>query len=298
VKTNSAKFGKFKSAAKACAFLVMVFSCKIRNHDSSADTLNTANTSSTAAKGSDVKTVFWKCSGRGKMHPAGLNSQEEYCEWTRKPVPFDGSGTMVGSTQKENLKLANACVFTTSFDQTREYFLTKSTVGVAGIYKLKSHPFWGTQFNSYAYCLGGGACVGPNCVSSRASDPQICKTLNFFKKQKVPCQVDETFEVAPIVTAGAVPSGRLGDKIVKPQLALSDATTFSPPPKCYFAMDPKLSDTSKNAKGQGVDPALERTLLVCDAEVNKVTNCDDFAAEIMVEVSMKLKNPMCLASKP
>jgi hypothetical protein len=41
-------------------------------------------------KSDGIAVVSWPCAGTGKEYPAGLNSQEEYCEWTREPESYKG----------------------------------------------------------------------------------------------------------------------------------------------------------------------------------------------------------------
>ena len=242
--------------------------------------------------------IDWACAGKGKRNNTGANSQEEYCEWTRKPVAFRGQVFSNSTGSIVSSDLPQACVFTTSFDQTRSFFLTQRVVGNPNKFNNKQDPFWATQFNSYAFlvggrepdngvprdgiighCITGKKCSGPNCVADRASDPQICQTLNTLAGRQ--CKVDINYQVAPVVTAGAVPSGRMGDQIVKPQLKIARELEST----CSFATDPKL------ASGR-VDPNQERTLVVCDAR--GITNCDSLADRINVVVELKLQNTSCV----
>ncbi|NBW83115.1 hypothetical protein EBR21_15305, partial [bacterium] len=163
--------------------LITMSSCKQRTYNSQISNVSVAK---------DIATVDWACSGTGKQHPAGQSSQEEYCEWTRRPVSFSGRGRKVLEGKSESVNIQNACLFTTSFDQTRTFYLTKNVIDQD---KSQKNPFWATQFNSYAYlvggrepdsgiervgivqhCMGGESCFAPNCIPDRASDPQICRT--------------------------------------------------------------------------------------------------------------------------
>ena len=249
-------------------------------------------------RSSGLARVVWACSGKDKKNNQGRNSQEEYCEWTRSPVAFTGKGFSLASGSLADINLPKACVFTTAFDQTRSFFLTQRVVGKPNKFANQSDPFWATQFNSYAFlvggtepdtgtfrdgiighCITGKSCFSPNCVPDRASDPLICKDLNLLGQRK--CQVDTGHKVAPVVTAGNVPSGRMGDQIVKPQLSVAQSRR----PSCFFAVDPKVP-------AGRIDPNQERTLVVCDAR--EVSDCDTLAPEINVVVEFKIRSTACV----
>ncbi len=247
--------------------------------------------------------ISWPCSGTGKEFPPGKNSQEEYCEWTRTPEPFVGRGAKVGG-DLEPINLPKACIFTTSFDQTRTYFLTKRTVGTD---LSRSNPFRETFANSYAFlaggaepdsqiprkgiighCIEGNSCGGGNCVANRASDPQICRALNSLGSKG--CKVNKDFQVAPVITANRVPAQRHGDRIVKPQLTLRADKANS----CWFVEDPKVSPGLANPKGESFKPKDQATLVACDAEALNISNCDHLAGDITAGVTLKIDNPSCV----
>ncbi len=282
-----------------------LWSCKKRNYNqSSAKEYDISH-----VKTDGLATISWTCFGKGNTYPPEFNSQEEYCEWTRLPVKFDGEGVKVTSTPTESkvetLKIAKACVFTTAFDQTRIFYLTQRMVGKSNKYsdKSESRPFWSTQFNSYAFlvggeepddrvprdgiighCLAGNSCTDKNCVGTRASDPQICDALHELGDMK--CTIDKKFSVSPNVTAKEVPAGRLGDQIVKPQIML-DAVAKG---FCWYAKDPNL------AAGK-INPLEEATLVVCDFDKAKVAKCDDLASNLHVKVTLKINDKQCVGGQ-
>jgi hypothetical protein len=248
--------------------------------------------------------ISWPCAGTGKEFPPGLNSQEEYCEWTRKPESFVGQGDKASTGDAGDINLPKACVFTNSFDQTRKFYLTKNTVGrrVDG-----SNPFKETFANSYAFlvggtepdsgslrkgiighCITGNGCTAPNCVPTRASDPQICRALNQLGDKG--CKVDVSFEVAPVITSGTVPAKRHGDRIVKPQLLVRNTIGDH----CWYAVDPAIKPGLKNDKGQMFKASEQKTLVVCNAEALKVNNCDLLANDITVVATLKLASLQCV----
>lgn len=280
-----------------------LWSCKNRSYNqSSAKKVDISH-----AKTDGLATITWTCFGKGNKFPADFNSQEEYCEWTRQPVKFDGEGVKVTDTPTESkiepLSVAKACVFTTAFDQTRKFYLTKNVVGKNNKFSDESNPFWATQFNSYSFlvggkepddgqnrkgiighCLEGNSCTSPNCVPNRASDPQICDALNGLGDAG--CSFDMKFSVSPSVTAGTVPASRMGDQIVKPQIMLDSVTKGA----CWYAKDPNL------AAGK-INPLEEASLVVCDLDKAKVAKCDDLAANLMVKVTLKIKDRQCVGGQ-
>ena len=275
-------------------------SCKTRFSSSQDGRVLDVDTSSLATTG--IARIDWACSGTGKRNNQGKNSQEEYCEWTPEPVQFQGPGMGLGSDETRALDLPRACVFTTAFDQTRSFHLTQRVVGKANKYSNTKDPFWATQFNSYAFLVGGSepdenrkrdgiighcvtgqSCFAPNCVPDRASDPQICMVLNSLSRRQ--CTLDTTHQVAPVMTAGQVPQGRMGDQIIKPQLKVASSLAST----CYYAIDPKMPGDS------GLNPAQERTLVVCDAA--GVSNCDSLADKINVGIELKVQDKACAGGK-
>lgn len=267
-----------------CLGTALSSACKKRTHNESES--NEIHTDKLQSEGKVI--VEWKCSGIGNTNNQGLNSQEEYCEWTRQPETLGGR---------------KVCFYTTAFDGSRKYRLTKSQPKPPGKFSQQDNPFWATQFNSYAFlrggsepdtgearkgiighCIEGNKCFSPNCVPDRASDPEICKGLNFLGSKG--CKVEADFQVAPVVTAGSVPEGTHGDKPVKPQLAISeDATRY-----CTYEVDPELQ---KNKPGV-VNANVERTLVKCDVEKSGMSSCDAIAGQLSVMVTLKLSNPQCV----
>ena len=289
---------EFSTQAIPAVFLILL-ACVAPRQESGNDVVGQ---DLSGLKTTGIAVVDWSCFGKGKEHPVGRNSQEEYCEWTREPVAFNGVGSLVSGGPEQAITLPKACVFNTSFDQTREFFLTQKVVGVPGKFENQSLPFWGTQFNSYAFLVGGNepdtrafrkgiighcierkSCFQPNCVPDRASDPQICAALNTLGNKG--CKVDTGFEVAPVVTAGKVAKGRIGDQIIKPQLAVRPTRAAS----CYYARDPKFSQGAANASEQ-------RTLFVCDASPSLVPskNCDDYAPDLSLSIQLKIEDTRCV----
>ena len=289
----------------AAAAVVQVFgSCRSREMGGGSDVVE-VDTSQLRTKGLAV--IDWSCSGTGKTNRSGDNSQEEYCEWNRKPQPFKGSGIAVNTAsgtggQIAPVDVARACVFTTAFDQSRQFFLTKQVVGQPARKSDQAGPDWATQFNSYAFlvggtepdtgarrdgiighCLGRKQCFSPNCVPDRASDPQICRALNSLGDRG--CQVDTKFEIAPVVTASTVGAGRMGDQIVRPQLVVAPILAS----KCFFARDPKDA-------GSKIQPANDRTLVVCEADP-AIAHCDGLADKVSVAVTLKIKDTQCVGGK-
>jgi hypothetical protein len=286
----------------AAAAVVQVFgSCRSREMGAGSEVVE-VDTSLLRTKGLAV--IDWSCSGTGKSNRSGDNSQEEYCEWNRKPQPFKGSGIAVNAAnssggQVGSVDVARACVFTTAFDQSRQFFLTKQVVGQPAKKSDQAGPDWATQFNSYAFlvggtepdtgarrdgiighCLGRKQCFSPNCVPDRASDPQICRALNSLGDRG--CQVDTKFEIAPVVTASTVGAGRMGDQIVRPQLVVAPILAS----KCWFARDPKDA-------GSKVQPVSDRTLVVCEAGPS-IAHCDGLADKVSVAVTLKIKDTQCV----
>lgn len=284
-------------AAVTASMLTTLGSCKTR--DSYGDSGSGAQAIDLGSlRDTGLARIDWACSGKGKRNNAGRNSQEEYCEWTRAPVAFNGQAFDAQQNTSVAMSLAKACVFTTAFDQTRAFFLTQKVVGKPNKFANQADPFWATQFNSYAFlvggsepdtgtrrdgiighCISGKSCFSPNCVPDRASDPQICQALGQLAKRR--CSVDLEHKVAAVVNAGAVPAGRMGDKVVKPQLRIGTALTES----CFYAVDPKMPAGK-------IDPNTERTLVVCKADT--VSNCDVLADRINVIVTLKVRDKACV----
>ena len=278
--------------------------CRSRNMDGGSEVVE-VDTSLLRTKG--IAVIDWSCSGTGKSNRSGDNSQEEYCEWNRKPQSFRGSGVAVTAAnatggQLEAVDVPRACVFTTSFDQSRQFFLTKQVVGQSAKKSDKADPDWATQFNSYAYLVGGrepdtgvrrdgiighclrrNQCFSPNCVPDRASDPQICRALNSLGDRG--CQVDTSFEIAPVVTVNTVAAGRMGDQVVRPQIVVAPTLAS----KCWYVRDPRDA-------GSKVQPANDRTLVVCEADP-AIAHCDGLADKVSVAVTLKISDNQCVGGK-
>jgi hypothetical protein len=268
--------------------LAVTVSCKFRNFNSSA--VKKVDTAKLQSDG--IVLVDWKCSGTKTPNIQGLNSQEEYCEWTRAPELLGGR---------------EVCMFTTAFDGSRHYHLTKFQPLPPQKTAQTNHNFYATQFNTYAFlrggtqpddnqfkpgiiahCSKGNPCTSPACVSSRASDPQICKGLNFLSRKG--CNIEVDFQVAPLVTAGDIPPGKHGDQPVKLQLIPSELASKY----CRYHLDPVL----QKKKPHAVNPSEERTLLVCDLEQSRKGSCDGIADEITVLTTLKVTNPECDGGTP
>jgi hypothetical protein len=302
------KLSGIKIFIAAAVFGQLFGACRSRNLGGESEVLE-VDTSLLRTKGLAV--IDWSCSGTGKSNRSGDNSQEEYCEWNRKPQAFRGSGVAVTAANATDGKLdtidvPRACVFTTAFDQSRQFYLTKQVLGQAAKKSDKAGADWATQFNSYAFlvggtepdtgarrdgiighCLSGKSCVLPdnpkekvNCVPDRASDPQICRALNELGRKG--CQVDTKYEIAPVVTASTVGAGRMGDQIVRPQLVVTPTLAS----KCWYVRDPR--DT-----GAKVQPASDRTLVVCEADP-AIAHCDGLADKVSVTVTLKVVNNQCV----
>lgn len=280
------------------ALLSSTISCKKRTFHSNTTNVSLRN---------DIATVDWACSGTGKQHPVGYNSQEEYCEWTRQPIVFSGHGKRILTDGAESLNLAQACLFTTSFDQTRSFYLTHNVLGKD---KSQSNPFWATQFNSYAFlvggrepdsgierkgiighCISGESCYAPNCVPDRASDPQICRALNQFGERG--CKIDMDFEIAPVITSKSVLEGHHGDRVVKPRLSVRPTIASH----CWYVEDKNISENLENTNGQRFNPEEQRTLVACDARALNVSNCDAIAPDIASVVALRIEDVQCIEGK-
>lgn len=232
-----------------------------------------------------IVAIAWRCSGRGKQIAGGLK-QDEYCEWERVK-------------REENSALK--CRFTSSFDHSRKYYLTQ---------REKDSLWADTQFNSFAFLAGGSEIDGNtrrrgiinhclkkscgaadiedskyfgNCVPDRASDPEICNTLNAAVSKNscaVSAVTSEVVNANPnkISTWGA----NYGDRSVKLMLH-PDSDTFAGK-YCKHIIDPAFEQKKP------FDPAEEATLLECDIPDSEksVTSCDDVAQFIVVRAAVNL----------
>jgi len=263
----------------------------------------TTDLSRLASKG--IAVVSWPCSGMGREFPAGRNSQEDYCEWNRFPEAFVGLKSS-DDGESSTINLPKACLFFTSFDQSRRYFLGQRTLGSQF---SNTSPYYATRFNTYATLAGGDPLRSPKgliqeclsqancsagssgCVKKRVSDSQICRTLNAIGKHK--CQLDMDFETAPVITSRPMSSGLNGDKVSKLQLSMRSAVVD----KCWFVTDPAIVAGLKNGKGQSFVANEQATLIACDASAIGNKGCDEFAGDISVNLNLKISNPECVGAQ-
>ena len=222
--------------------------------------------------------ITWTCFSN-RPDASGLNSQEEYCEWSRRSRSADD-------------KLL--CEFTSSFDATRPLFLTQNE---------SSGRFPETFANSQQFLVGGveptgqvrggivpscvkraGECVSPDCVCGRKSDPQICAVLGTFTRNG--CTPDA---VATPQRTAAVPQGTQEPRpLVAVQLQIPRPLASN----CFFK-------NQRNAAGAdvvipGVDPATEKTYVRCFFDKGQMPNirkCDDVAKSLTVGARVRVKNP-------
>ncbi len=232
-----------------------------------------------------IVAIAWRCSGRGNQISGGLK-QDEYCEWER--------------VQREN-NSSLKCQFTSSFDHSRKYFLTK---------REKDSLWADTQFNSFAFLAGGSEVDGSkkrrgiinhcmkracgasdidnesyfgNCVPDRASDPEICNTLN-VAVSKNNCTVNAV--TSEVINANSVLvsswGANYGDRAFKLMLH-PDSDTFAGK-YCKHIIDPAFEQKKP------FDPAEEASLLECDipASEKSVSSCDDVAQFIVVRAAVNL----------
>lgn len=224
--------------------------------------------------------ITWTCSSN-KPDQSGLNSQEEYCEWTRRNRTVDG-------------KLQ--CDFNTSFDATRPFSLTMNE---------RSGQFPATFANSQQFLVGGteptgerrvglvpacvasnGTCVAPDCVCGRKSDPQICATLGAFARNRCTPEL----VTSPQKTAGVPKAGQEPNPIVAVQLQIPRPLARN----CFY----------KNQQGAGgvdvpvpgVDPAVEKTYVRCffdNGVMPNIARCDDVAKSLTVATQVRAKDASC-----
>ena len=249
-----------------------------------------------------VIAVSWPCSGMGREFPSGKNAQEDYCEWNRFPEKF--VGRQVSSDGKVvPVSMAKACIFNSTFDRSRRYFLSQRT---SGVNFSKNSPFYGTRSNTFEFLAGSGnsnepasngllqrclsnyPCAGDKeyCNEQRASDSQICRVLNGLGKRQ--CKLDLGFTVAPTITARASAKS-FGDQAVKPQLSIRSSLVD----KCRFVEDPAIKSNLTNSKNQSYSAAEQASLVACDVSEERVKSCDEFASDISVSLTLKVENPQC-----
>lgn len=284
------------------SLLFAVASCKTGSTSSEKAT----DLSRFASKG--IATISWPCSGMGRELPAGSNSQEDYCEWNREPEKFTGVKESYDG-ESSSINLNKACIFTTSFDRSRRYFLAQQTLG-SGF--SKGSPYYATRFNTYEtlagtdsksdlssskglikQCISSEVCSinRADCVKQRVSDSQVCRTLNSLGKRN--CKLDMNFATAPVITSRPNLSGPNGDKITKLQLSIRSSVAD----KCWFVTDPTISPGLRNEKNQPYLASEQATLVACDASSIGTKSCDDFADDISVSLNLKISNPECAGGK-
>ena len=237
--------------------------------------------------------VSWSCSAN-RPDSSGMNSQEEYCEWTRRGRSADG-------------KLQ--CDFNSNFDATRPFFLTmnESQKTPAGV---KTHPE--TFANSPEFLVGGtertvdgprvrkglvpscvqnrGVCRSPDCVCGRKSDPQLCAVLGSLARNRCEAEVVATPAKTAAQPTGLQPS--------KPLVAVQLQIPRSLKDVCSYK-------DQRNAAGEdvvipGVKPDEERTYVRCFFDTGKMPNiqsCDDVATSLTVGAKIRPKNCSLAAVK-
>jgi hypothetical protein len=254
---------------------------KVADSDPCADAIEASNSAKNPIRDGLV-TVGWKCSGRGRMKAGGLK-QDEYCEWERVT---------------RNPESPLTCTFTSSFDHSRRFHLTA---------RKETSAWSDTQFNSYAYLAGGtettprvtrrgiiGHCVKKpcgagdaekpnyfgNCVSSRASDPEICEAVN-NAVVKNGCRVSVPVSTINTARPSVLREVALqGDREIKLFLRASAGVKKD----CKHIVDPNFGDATP------FDPNIEGTLMRCEfgASDKRFSSCDDVSNFIEVVSSMTL----------
>jgi hypothetical protein len=221
--------------------------------------------------------ITWACASN-RPDVSGLNSQEEYCEWTRR------SRNPGGALQ---------CDFNSNFDATRPYFLTQNEGN-------SSYPE--TFANSQQFLVGGtepsgatrvgivpscvaqqGACIAPDCVCGRKSDPQICAVLGSFARNKCAPEVAAYSQV----TAGRPVGGQERQPIVAVQLQIPRNLEKN----CFYKAQRTAAGQDVNVPG--VDPAKEKTYVRCFFDSKAMPNiqrCDDVARSITAGARVRVKN--------
>ncbi len=222
--------------------------------------------------------VSWTCHGN-RPDSSGLNSQEEYCEWTRRTRPVDGG---------------LQCDFNSNFDATRPFFLTQNEA---------SGGFPQTFSNSQQFLVGGteptgerrnglvpsctsraGKCVAPDCVCGRKSDPQLCAVLGTIARDGCQAQV-----VASAQRTAAAPKGT---QEPKPIVALQLQIPRTLASNCFYKQQRSLA--GQDVVVSGVDPATEKTYVRCyfaKGQMPNIQKCDDVARSLTVGARLKISNP-------
>lgn len=222
--------------------------------------------------------ITWTCFSN-RPDVSGLNSQEEYCEWTRRSRPVDG-------------KLQ--CDFTTGFDATRPFFLTQNET---------NSQFPETFANSQQFLVGGveptgqvregivpscvsraGQCVSPGCVCGRKSDPQICAVLGTFARNG--CTAEAV--ASPQPTAAPPRGNQEPHPLVAVQLQIPRSLASN----CFYRN--QRTTAGVDVVVPGVDPATERTYVRCFFDKGQMPNirkCDDVAKSLTAGARVRVTNP-------
>jgi hypothetical protein len=264
MKISSRLKKQFAAATVAVATLLFAFTgCGDKDESSKSD----ENTATIIAN----KTVelTWNCLGN-RPDKSGLNSQEEYCEWTRNSRTLD-----------KGLQ----CEFNSNFDGTRPHFLTKNEL----------NPLFNQTFaNSQQFLVGGkeptgqvregivascikrkGVCQGPGCVCGRKSDPQICAVIGTMVKNGCGVGLD-----APAAKTVRTPTGK---EEPKPIVALQIRIPQSLAANCFYKNQRLPNGT--DVVIPGMDPAKEQTYVRCYFNPNTMPNikkCDDVAKSLTI----------------
>lgn len=276
-----------------------LYACKARTHNDSetrAVLPTGVNAGSIKASGSRID-IRWPCTGKESVNTAlKKTTQEEYCEWNQ-------SATTPGKPL--------TCFFRVSFDQSRKYYLTQRALDGSNPDNAPSlAPFSATQFNSLGFLIGArdekhshaertgiirhcvkpdAQCVTPHCVSSRASDPNICSTIRTLAAAG--CNVRAVLNEPPVVTANknALEENRrktfysVGDTEFKLQLAIRDGLEAKA--GCEYIADPNFTNQSA--------APIDKTLIKCSVPAVRQPNlasCDQIASHLDVVARLEVTN--------
>lgn len=239
--------------------IVLCFACKPRGFNESVNT-------SVAFSEDRVLSVSWQCiSNRQEPLNSRLNTQEEYCEWTRvsRAVDFGIPGKLM-------------CEFNSNFDNGRPHFLTKNM----------KDPMYSQVFaNSLPFLLGGegikgifpacketkGQCMGGDCVCGRKSDPQLCATIGAFEREGC----------SDVAALGLQTTKRYGGTgIVGVQLQIPEGLKKN----CFYRH--QQDQAGNNIAIKDVDPEKEKTFVQCffdKTQRPEFSTCDDVATRLIVK---------------
>lgn len=262
----------------AAMILSLAGGCQTRDYNPENDA--EVQTASVSVADKTLK-LDWLCLSN-RPDNSGLNSQEEYCEWTRRARVAGG-------------KLQ--CEFTTNFDMTRPLHLTMNK---------RNNSFNETFANSLAFLVGGsepdtgtfrpgiipscqktsGRCNSPDCVCGRKSDPQICGAIGAAARNG--CKATPIAEVAKTFRA---PNGSQHQKpLIAVRLDISPRLAKF----CFHKLP--LDGAGKEIAIAGVDETNERTHVRCffpAGEMETIKKCDDVANFLKVTTAFKLEGGNC-----